>query len=97
NYGDILSVTDQLGHTTSYSYNAVGWPSQISYPTGDEVAWYPKNYTFAYVAGAERGIPGGHWRRTITTGNDIEVTYFDAMMRPLLSDSSIAGTAGSDI
>jgi len=97
NYGDILSVTDQLGHTTNYSYNAVGWPSQISYPAGDEVAWYPKNYTFAYVAGAERGIPGGHWRRTITTGNDIEVTYFDAMMRPLLSDSSIAGTAGSDI
>ena len=96
-YGDITAVTDQAGHTTSYTYNAVGWPSQIIYPTGDEAAWYPKTFSFAYVGGAERGIPGGHWRRTVSTGNDNEVTYFDAMLRPLLSDSYIAGTAGSDI
>lgn len=96
-YGDITAVTDQAGHTTSYTYNAVGWPSQIIYPTGDEAAWYPKTFSFAYVSGAERGIPGGHWRRTVSTGNDSEVTYFDAMLRPLLSDSSIVGTAGSDI
>ncbi|OOG64721.1 hypothetical protein B0E46_04725 [Rhodanobacter sp. B04] len=96
-YGEITSVTDQAGHTTSYTYNAVGWPSQISYPSGDEVAWYPTNYAFAYVTTAEQGIAGGHWRRTVTTGNDTEVTYFDAMLHPLLSDSSIAGTAGSDI
>ena len=96
-YGDITAVTDQLGHTTNYSYNAVGWPSQIIYPTGDEVAWNPKIYSFAYVTTAERGIPGGHWRRTVNTGNGTDVTYFDAMLRPLLSDTSIAGTANSDI
>ncbi|OOG43518.1 hypothetical protein [Rhodanobacter sp. C05] len=96
-YGEIQSVTDQNGHTTSYTYNAVGWPQTISYPTGDEVAWNTKNYNFTYVTTAERGIPAGHWRRTVSTGNGTDVTYFDAMLRPLLSDTSIAGTAGSDI
>ena len=96
-YGDIQSVTDQNGHTTSYTYNAVGWPQTVSYPTGDEVAWNTKNYNFTYVTTTERGIPGGHWRRTVNTGNGTDVTYFDAMLRPLLNDTSIAGTAGSDI
>jgi len=96
-FGDITSVTDQNGHTTSYSYNSVGWPVQITYPTGDEVAWYPKVYTFNFVTGAERGIAANHWRRTITTGSYNEVTYFDAMLHPLLTDTTITGVSGSDI
>jgi len=96
-FGDITSVTDQNGHTTSYTYNAVGWPAQITYPAGDEVAWYPTTYTFTYVTAAERGIAGGHWRRTVSTGSYNDTTYFDAMLHPLLTDSGITGTAGSDI
>ncbi|OOG50934.1 hypothetical protein B0E50_01715 [Rhodanobacter sp. C01] len=96
-YGEIISVTDQASHTTQYSYTSSGWPYQIIYPTGDEVAWLPKTFAFAYITAAERGISSGHWRRTVSTGNATEVTYFDAMLRPLLSDSSIAGTTGSDI
>lgn len=96
-YGEITSVTDQLGHTTNYQYDAVGWPVEIDYPGGDEAAWYPRKFAFAYVASAERGIAGGHWRRTVSTGNNVSVTYFDAMLRPLLSDTYINGTAGSDI
>ncbi len=96
-YGEITAVTDQAGHTTSYAYSASGWPSKITYPAGDEVSWYPKVFSFAYVTAAERGIAGGHWRRTVSTGNASMVTYFDAMLRPLLSDTSISGTAGSDI
>jgi YD repeat-containing protein len=96
-YGEITAVTDQAGHTTSYAYSASGWPSKITYPAGDEVSWYPKVFSFAYVTAAERGIAGGHWRRTVSTGNASTVTYFDAMLRPLLSDTAITGTAGSDI
>lgn len=51
----------------------------------------------AYVTTPELGTAAGHWRRTVSTGNRKELTYFDAMLRPLLSDSYIAGTAGSDI
>lgn len=95
--GQVTSVTDQAGNTTAYGYDAMGRVNQISYPTGDEVAWFPSTFTYAYVAGAERGIPGGHWRRTAVTGNNTQVTYFDAMLRPLLSNSSISGAPGSDI
>ncbi|MDE2157044.1 MAG: hypothetical protein KGJ32_14330, partial [Xanthomonadaceae bacterium] len=95
--GRITSVTDQAGHTTGYSYDAMGRISRIDYPGGDEQAWYPKTFTYAYVTSAERGIAANHWRRTITTGNDSEVTWFDAMLRPLLTDTSIIGSAGSDI
>ena len=92
NYGEITAVTDQAGHTTNYQYDPSGWPKEIDYPTGDAVAWLPETYTFTYVTSAERGIPAGHWRRTVSTGNNTAVTYFDAMLRPILSDTSIPGT-----
>ncbi|MEY2159389.1 MULTISPECIES: hypothetical protein [unclassified Rhodanobacter] len=95
--GRIIRVTDQAGHTMSYGYDAMGRMTRIDYPAGDEVAWAPRIFAYDFVSGAERGIGGGHWRRTVTTGNNTEVTYFDAMLRPLLHDSSITGTAGSDI
>jgi len=89
-YGDITSVTDQNGYVTQYSYNAIGWPSTITYPVNDSVAWNPTQYTFTFVASAERGIGANHWRRTVSTGNYNEVTYFDAMLRPLLTDTNIS-------
>ncbi|WP_350016393.1 RHS repeat-associated core domain-containing protein [Rhodanobacter sp. IGA1.0] len=95
-FGQITSITDQAAHTTSYTYDPVGRVTQVTYPVGDEVAWYPTHFAYAFVTSAERGIAANHWRRTVTTGNASTVTYFDAMLRPLLSDTSIIGTAGSD-
>ncbi|WP_426687235.1 RHS repeat domain-containing protein [Rhodanobacter ginsengiterrae] len=95
-FGQISAITDQAGHTTSYGYDPAGRITQVSYPAGDEVAWYPTHFTYDFVASAERGIAANHWRRTVTTGNASTVTYFDAMLRPLLSDTSIIGAAGSD-
>lgn len=87
-FGEVASITDQAGHTTSYSYDGVGRITQIAYPGGDSVAWYPKQFAYTYVTGAERGIVGGHWDRTVTVGNSKTVTYFDAMLRPVLTDAS---------
>ncbi|KQZ66752.1 hypothetical protein ASD55_17345 [Rhodanobacter sp. Root561] len=95
-FGQITSIIDQAAHTTSYTYDPVGRVTQVTYPAGDEVAWYPTHFAYAFVTSAERGIAANHWRRTVTTGNASTVTYFDAMLRPLLSDTSIIGTAGSD-
>jgi len=91
-FGEITSVTDQLGKSTQYSYDTMGRATQITYPSGDEVAWYPKTFTYSFVTSAERGLPANHWRRTIATGNNVAVTYFDAMLRPLLSDTGIGST-----
>ncbi|MFC5740098.1 hypothetical protein [Dyella tabacisoli] len=96
-FGQISSLTDQAGNTTSYNYDAIGRIAGITYPAGDEVAWSPKNFSYAYITGAERGVAANHWRRTTTKGNAVTTTYFDAMLRPVLSDTAIAGTSGSDI
>ena len=95
-FGQITSITDQAGSTTSYSYDPVGRLTQISYPSGDEQAWLPKTFTYDPVSSAERGLAAGHWRRTISKGNSRAVTYFDALLRPVLSDSYINGVSGSN-
>lgn len=89
-FGQITSLTDQAGKTSSYAYDGVGRLTQITYPTGDSVAWAPKVFTYAYVTAAERGIGANHWRRTVSHGNAQSVTYFDAELRPVLSDSYIS-------
>lgn len=93
--GRIIQVTDQLSAVTKYGYDSLGRMTRIDYPAGDEVAWYPKVYTYDYVTGAERGLGAGHWRRTMSKGNATTVTYFDAMLRPVLVDSSINGDGSS--
>jgi len=92
-FGQIASITDQAGSTISYSYDAIGRIAGITYPAGDEVAWLPKTFAYAYVGTAEQGVAANHWRRTSTKGNAVTTTYFDAMLRPVLSTAAIAGTA----
>ncbi|HWX66218.1 MAG TPA: hypothetical protein VNZ27_07260, partial [Rhodanobacter sp.] len=58
----------------------------------DEVAWLPKTFAYSFVTSDERGVSANHWRRTTTTGNAVGVTYFDAMLRPVLSDSDIGAS-----
>ena len=88
-FGQIRAITDQAGHTTSYGYDSVGRITGISYPGGDEVTWLPKAFSYDFVTSAERGVPANHWRRTTTTGSAKAVTYFNAMLQPVLSDSAI--------
>lgn len=96
-FGQISAITDQAGHTTRYGYDPIGRIARIDYPDNDAVAWFPKVFIYNYVGGAERGLGAGHWDRVTTTGNAQTVTYFDALLRPVLSDTSILGTANSDI
>lgn len=96
-FGQISSVTDQAGNTTGYSYDAMGRVTGITYPSGDEVAWYPLSIAYVYVGASERGIAAGHWRRTTTKGGAITTSYFDAMLHPILSDEAISGVTGSDV
>ncbi|MDW2981379.1 MAG: hypothetical protein WBG81_09410 [Rhodanobacter sp.] len=88
-FGQITSITDQAGRTTGYGYDAVGRVTSITYPAGDEVAWLPKTFAYDFVTSAERGVSANHWRRTTTTGSAKAVTYFDALLRPVVSDSAI--------
>lgn len=82
--GEILSVTDAIGATTSYQYDLMGRMNRTDYPAGDVVAWHPLVSSFTRVATPEYGIPGGHWRQTITRGTYRKDVYFDALWRPVL-------------
>jgi len=91
-FGQIASITDQAGSTTSYSYDAIGRIAGITYPAGDEAAWLPKTFGYAFSGVAEQGVPANHWRRVTTKGDAVTITYFDAMLRPVLNRTFIAGT-----
>jgi YD repeat-containing protein len=88
--GQITSITDQAGYTTQYSYDPIGRVAQITYPTNDPngVSWYSKTFSYSFVTSAERGVPADHWDRIATVGSDVTTTYFDADLRPVVTDSS---------
>lgn len=94
--GWITQVTDENGFATNYGYDAMGRLASTTYPTGDSTAWATTTQAFVQVAAAEYGIPAGHWRQTVTTGNGVKVSYFDALWRPLLlreyDAGNVAGT-----
>jgi RHS repeat-associated protein len=106
--GWITSVTDENRYRTCYTYDAMGRITGVWYPsesvldtcdgsaTQAHVTWAPTLQVFEKVAVAEYGIPSGHWRQTISTGNGRKITYFDALWRPLLTreydTSNEAGT-----
>ena len=94
--GNITSVTNELGFTTSYAYDAGGRVSQITHPSGDTVAWAPTTISMVPVLANEYGIFGGHWRQTVSTGNARRITYFDGLWRPRLvheyDTTNVAGT-----
>ena len=94
--GWITSVTDENGFTTGYGYDAMGRLASVVYPTADSTAWNTTTRVFQQVGSAEYGIPAGHWRQTITTGNAQKITYFDALWRPLVTrEYDAANEAGT--
>lgn len=83
--GWLTSATDQNGFTTSYNYDAMGRIAAVTHPSGDTTAWNVTTQAFQQINAVEYGIPAGHWRQTVTTGNRSKVVYFDAMWRPLVT------------
>ena len=94
--GQITSLTNAATYTTGYGYDLGGRLNRITYPTGDTPAWNDTTLVFAPVAGTEFGLPDGHWKQTVSTGNARSETYFDALWRPVLARSydtaNVAGT-----
>ncbi len=86
-HGDIDSVTNAVFATTNYGYDDMGRLDSITHPPGPnpEDSWVPTTMLFEPVAANEYGIPAGHWRHTVNTGNARTVTYFDGLWRPVLT------------
>lgn len=93
-FGQITAVTDQAGNTTKYVHDAAGRVTKVT-PPSDSVAWYPQTITYQYVTSAERGLGKGHWKRTASQGKARHETYYDALLRPVLTDSHVSGDTAS--
>ena len=96
NDGSIASTTDPSGATTSYGYDAMGRLASVTYPTADTVLWNKTTITTAKIGVAEYDIGAGHWRQVITTGNAAKTIYFDALLRPVYTETrDLADVAGT--
>ncbi|WFC40800.1 RHS repeat-associated core domain-containing protein [Pseudoxanthomonas sp. SE1] len=91
--GLIELLRNEAGFPTCYQYDQMGRLSRVTYPSMGKISpaicgtdeWNPTAFDFQQVAVAEYGIPAGHWRQTISTGNARKITYFDALWRPLVT------------
>ncbi|HEY4291485.1 hypothetical protein [Luteibacter sp.] len=82
--GQITSIRNQAQATTSYTYDVIGRLAGIVYPAGDTVNWHPKVFQYTF-SGPALGVNGSHWVRTVSQGDKVQRTDFDAMLRPVLS------------
>jgi YD repeat-containing protein len=94
-FGQVTGVRNQLGDSTTYGYDVMGRITRVSYPTGDSVAWNDSLRGFTRVDLDEYGIPAGHWKQTVQTGNGRATNFYDALWRPLLILSQDLGNPAS--
>ena len=91
--GWIESVIDENGSKTCYGFDSMGRLATVIYPSESQVgvcssstsSWTATSRGFVRVDAIEFGIPAGHWRQTINTGNGFRITYFDALWQPLVT------------
>ena len=90
NIGNIDWVIDELGSKTCYSYDAMGRMSAITYTsesaagTCNTSTWASTSRAFVPVATPEYGLPAGHWKQVVQTGNGKSTTYYDGRWQPVL-------------
>ncbi|MEH6421052.1 RHS repeat protein [Pseudomonas sp. CGJS7] len=82
--GWVTSSTDENSFTTNYRHDAMGRVNRIIYPAGDSPSWNETALVFDQIGVEEYGIPAGHWRQVVYSGNGRKFTYFDALWRPVI-------------
>ncbi|WP_411851768.1 RHS repeat domain-containing protein [Stenotrophomonas sp. LGBM10] len=83
--GWITAVSDENGYVTQYDHDVMGRVTRVRYPADDSVAWNDTTQAFEYIQVSEHGVPAGHWRQTVATGNARKITYFDGLLRPVVT------------
>ena len=84
-YGEVLDVTDELGHTTTVQRDDLGRITHKTFPADSGQSWSAVNIAYQRMATSEYGVPGTHWRVTRTQGRNKQVTVYDAALEPVLN------------
>lgn len=80
--GTIASVTDSRGNETGYEYDPLGRLTEIDYPG---TYWDSTTFELAAAGPLPAGLDSGTTRRIRTTGSSVETTFYDALLRPVLT------------
>lgn len=88
--GTIAWVVNEVSSKTCYGYDTMGRLTSITYPSKNtlgacDTTTNATNLSFEPVFSTEYGIPAGHWRHVVSTGDSRKYTYFDGLWRPLLT------------
>jgi YD repeat-containing protein len=87
NLGLITSHTNPAGTTTVYSYDAMGRLASIDPPDEPGLVYNNTTQLFEKVNAVEYGLGAGHWRQTVSTGTARTYRYFDALWRPVVTQT----------
>lgn len=85
-FGRIVTFTDAIGALTRFDDDAMGRFTGVHYPQ-DGTGWNDTTISFAQSWNEHHGLPAGHWRQDITTGNGRTSNYFDALWRPVYTET----------
>lgn len=83
-FGQVVSHTDQLGATRTYTYNNAGWLLSETQPAVDNIGSSTSNYAYDYS--------NGQLRLTRTIGGLVETTLYDALLRAVVNNRTITGS-----
>lgn len=97
NIGNILTVTDEVNYTTTFTYHpTTGRLTGIVPPADAANTWLATSVLFEKTSAAEHGLNMPHWRQVISSGNFSKTTYFDALLRPVLTHDRDVARPGQD-
>lgn len=94
NLGNVVSNTNEVGTTTTYTFDAMGRVASINYPL-DPSFYAPTFQSFSQSPSEAFGLAAGHWRQTVQTGDGYRHRYFDALWRLRLEHSYDAWNFGA--
>lgn len=100
NLGNASEYTNESGTTTRFWFDPMGRVSKVIYPPGDDEPYCDIDQSFVQSFFADRGMPAGHWRQTITTCNARTERWFDGFWRVRLErrqDLSNPSATGSTV
>ena len=84
--GWITSVTDKAGFTTGYTHDSMGRITRIDHPVDPQAGtWHPTTIELARLSAPALGRPAGTWYKRVQSGKAVQTTYFDGLLRPVLS------------
>ena len=92
-FGQIRTVSNQLGDNTSYTYDSMGRMTRLDFPAGDSMPWNPVTRNFTLEIAGAYGLPAGHWKQTVETGAARTSTFYDVLWRPRLLINEDTGNA----